>query len=107
VSYLRNLRASTNPNKENIKAVFGEVRTTKKFPIDFRKFSNNFEFSYLLSGLNVGSTVESNLIYSQRSFLPRASTLNLTAELFGHSVNFLEVCKSKSKVSVDNQLLLP
>jgi len=99
-SYLRNLRSSANPSKEKIKAVFGEVRTTKKFPVDFQKFSNNFEFSYLLGGLNIGSTVESNIIYSQRSYLPRASSLNLTTELFGHSVNFLEVCMSKmNKVS--------
>ncbi|PSN46736.1 Apolipophorin [Blattella germanica] len=90
VSYLRNLRASANPSKEKQKAVFGEIRTTKRFPIDFRKFSNNFEFSYLLGGANVGTTVESNVIYSQNSFLPRATTLNLTTEFFGHSVNLLE-----------------
>jgi hypothetical protein len=95
VSYLRNLRASTSPSKEHTKAVYGEIRTTKRFPLDFRKFSSNSEFSYLLGGLNLGNTIESNIIYSQRSFLPRASTLNLTTELFGHSVNFLEVCKLK------------
>jgi hypothetical protein len=93
VSYLRNLRASTNPSKEHIKAVYGEVRTTKRFPVDFRKFSHNFEFSYLLSGLNLGSTAESNVIYSQKSFLPRASTLNLTTVLFGNYLNLFEVCK--------------
>jgi hypothetical protein len=95
VSYLRNLRASTNPSKEDIRAVYGEIRTTKRFPVDLRKFSSNFEFSYLLGGPNLGSTIESNVIYSQRSFLPRATTLNLTTELFGHSINFLEVCKLK------------
>jgi hypothetical protein len=94
-SYLRNLRASTNPSKDRIKAVYGQIHATKRFPVDFRKFSTNFEFSYLLGGPNLGSTVESNLIYSQKSFLPRASTLNLTTELFGHSVNFLEVYKLK------------
>jgi hypothetical protein len=95
VSYLRNLRASTNPGKEHVKAVYGEVRSSKRFPVDFRKFSQNFEFSYLLGGLNTGSTVESNIIYSQRSFLPRASTLNLTTELFGRLTNVFEVCKLK------------
>lgn len=95
MSYLRNLRASTNPSKEHIKAVYGEVRTNKRFPVDLRKFSQNFEFSYLLGGLNTGSTVESNIIYSQRSFLPRASTLNLTTVLFGRLTNVFEVCKLK------------
>ena len=95
-SYLRNLRSSTNPSKEQTKAVFGEVRTTKRFPIDFRKFSSNSEFSYLLDGLNIGSTVESNVIFSQRSFLPRAVSLNLTTELFGHALNLFEVCMLKT-----------
>lgn len=97
VSYLIKLRASTNPGKEHIKAVYGEVRTNKRFPVDFRKFSHYFEFSYLLDGPNIGSTVESNIIYSQRSFLPRASTLNLTTVLFGRLTNVFEVCKLKIK----------
>ncbi|KAJ9587838.1 hypothetical protein L9F63_018710 [Diploptera punctata] len=90
-SYLRNLRATANPSKEHQKAVYGQIRSVKKFPIDLRKFSNNFEYSYLLGGMNVGTTAESNLIYSQKSFLPRVSTLNLTSEVFGHSINFLEL----------------
>lgn len=35
--------------------------------------------------------MEQTVIYSQDSFLPRSASLNLTAEVFGHSVNILEV----------------
>ena len=41
--------------------------------------------------LNAGAKVESNLIWSPKSFVPRSAMLNLTVDLFGHSVNFLEV----------------
>nr|CAD7581205.1 unnamed protein product [Timema californicum] len=91
VSHLRNLRATSNPEKQQAKEQLKEVRTTKRFPEDFRKFSHNIEFSYLLDGLNVGTTTESNVIFSQKSFLPRSASLNLTTEVFGHSFNLLEV----------------
>nr|CAD7199620.1 unnamed protein product [Timema douglasi] len=91
VSHLRNLRATSNPEKQQAKEQLKEVRTTKRFPEDFRKFSHNIEFSYLLDGINVGTTTESNVIFSQKSFLPRSASLNLTTEVFGHSFNLLEL----------------
>jgi hypothetical protein len=41
--------------------------------------------------LNVGGTVESNTIFSSQSYLPRSATLNLTLDLFGESVNLIEL----------------
>lgn len=35
--------------------------------------------------------MESNLIWSEKSFVPRSANLNLTLDLFGTSVNFLEL----------------
>lgn len=90
-SHLRNLRASTDPNKQDAKRHLGEIRSQKKFPEDFRKFSFNNEFSYNIDTLGLGSTVEQNVIYSQKSFVPRSVSLNLTNEIFGRSFNFLQV----------------
>lgn len=67
------------------------VKSTKKFPIDPRKYSFNSEFSYTVDSAGIGSAVESNVIYSQNSFIPRSTSLNLTTELFGHSFNFMEI----------------
>lgn len=91
MSHLRNLRASADPFKQSAKAHYGQIKPRVKFPEDFRKFSSNDEFSYYFDALGVGSTAESNLIYSQNSFVPRSASLNLTTELFGHSFNFLEI----------------
>lgn len=67
------------------------VKTAKKFPIDPRKYSFNTEFSYSIDSAGLGSSVESNVIYSQKSFLPRSTMLNLTGEYFGHTFNFFEI----------------
>ncbi|XP_046669451.1 LOW QUALITY PROTEIN: apolipophorins-like [Homalodisca vitripennis] len=91
VSHLRNIRASTNPEKQAAKAFLGNIISKKKFPFDQRKFSKNQELSYSLDALNVGAAGELNRIFSQKSFIYRSVSLNLTTQLFGHSVNLAEV----------------
>lgn len=91
ISHLRNLRASANPDREAAKAQLSNIKPTKRFPNDLRKFSRNFEVSTLIDLLNIGASAESNIIYSQRSFVPRSASLNLTTDIFGHSVNLFEV----------------
>ncbi|XP_011144506.2 apolipophorins [Harpegnathos saltator] len=90
-SHLRNLRASADPNKDAAKHHLSKIKSHNKFPEDFRKFSFNNELSYDMDNFGVGSAMESNVIYSQNSFVPRSVSLNLTTELFGRSFNFLEI----------------
>lgn len=90
-SHLRNLRASADPSRESARAYLGQIKPKRKFPDDVRKFSFNNELSYTLGALGLGSSTESNVIYSQSSFVPRSVSLNLTTELFGRSFNFLQL----------------
>ncbi|KAL6267909.1 hypothetical protein P5V15_000977, partial [Pogonomyrmex californicus] len=90
-SHLRNLRASVDPNKAEAKRHLGQIKPRTKFPEDFRKFSFNNELSYNMGGVGIGDSIESNVIYSQNSFVPRSINLNLTSEVFGRSFNFLEL----------------
>ncbi|XP_058796215.1 apolipophorins [Phymastichus coffea] len=90
-SHLRNLRATADPYKQNAKAYFGQIRPRTKFPEDFRKFSANDEISYDINAFGFASTAESNVIFSQNSFVPRSASVNLTTEIFGHSFNFFEL----------------
>lgn len=90
-SHLRNLRASTDPNKQNAKNHIGQVKPRTKFPEDFRKFSYNDELSYKIDALGMGSSVDQNVIYSQNSFVPRSVDLNVTVELFGRNMNLLSL----------------
>jgi hypothetical protein len=90
-SHLRNLRASADPSKAEAKRQFGLIKPRTRFPEDFRKFSFNNELSYNVGGIGIGSSMESNVIYSQNSFLPRSVSLNMSTEIFGRTFRFFEL----------------
>ncbi|XP_065351536.1 apolipophorins [Cloeon dipterum] len=91
-THLRNLRASANPDKAGAKAILSSISVpAKKYKYDYRRFSTNNELSFSLSKEGVAASAESNIIFSQNSFLPRSADLNLTANILGHSFNLLEV----------------
>lgn len=74
-----------------MKRIIGSEFLQNKWKTDVRKFSRNFEFSQFSNKYRVGGTAESNLIFSERSYLPRSAMLNLTFSLFGENVNLFEV----------------
>ncbi|KAK6621829.1 hypothetical protein RUM44_001636 [Polyplax serrata] len=90
-SHLRNLRSSYNPDKEYVREILYNVKPRKKFPFDVRKFSQNHEFSYNFDALSSSAAAETNVIFSQKSYLPRSVNLNLTVEVFGHAFNLFEL----------------
>ncbi len=89
-SHLATIRSSTDPKREAAREFFQDVRTEKEYPFDPRRYSFNREFSYAIDSVGFGSSIDTNVIYSQRSFLPRSGRLNFTGELFGNSFNVLE-----------------
>lgn len=90
-THLDSIKASTDPKREAARAHFRNLRTSKKFPFDPRRYSFNREVSYAIDSLGLGSAVDASVIYSQQSFLPRSVRLNVTGNLFGSSFNMLEV----------------
>jgi len=90
-THLTNLQQTASPAKASIRAILENVQLQKQFDLDKRKFSRNVEFSTFSELLNIGASVESNLIWSADSFVPRSAMLNLTVDVFGQSVNLLEV----------------
>ncbi|KAK6645660.1 hypothetical protein RUM43_001940 [Polyplax serrata] len=90
-SHLHNLLKSSALNKVEIQSLLMDKNLSEKFNMDRRKFSRNYEHSIFLDEYNVGGNVESNIIFSPKSYLPRSGMLNVTVDLFGRSVNVLEV----------------
>ncbi|PSN49824.1 hypothetical protein C0J52_08839 [Blattella germanica] len=90
-SHLNNLLKSSSPSKVEIQALLQDKDLVKKFRSDMRKYSHNYEGSMFFENYNLGGSYESNLIFSPKSYLPRSASLNLTVDLFGESVNVLEV----------------
>ncbi|XP_056009974.1 uncharacterized protein LOC125679922 [Ostrea edulis] len=90
-SHLTNLMESSSPLKQDIRSIMENEYLKKEFDMDKRKFSRNYEGSFFLEKINTGASVESNLIWSSKSFMPRSLMTNLTVDLFGRSVNILEI----------------
>lgn len=90
-THLNSIKASTDPKREATRGHFRNLRTSKKYPFDPRRYSFNREVSYAIDSLGLGSSVDSSVIYSQQSFLPRSVRLNMTGNVFGSAFNMLEV----------------
>ena len=74
-----------------MKRIIGSDALQNKWKSDVRKFSRNVEISHYFNEYKVGGTAEANLIFSEKSFIPRSLMLNLTLSLFGENINLFEV----------------
>lgn len=90
-SHLKNIAKSASPVRVAAQALLGDDDLNKKYRLDFRKFSRNFEHSLFFDEYNIGSSSDANLIFGTDSYLPRSASYNLTVDLFGESVNIFEV----------------
>lgn len=90
-SHLTNLMETSSPLKQSIRNIVSDEELKKEFDLEKLKYSRNYEASFFLEKLNTGASMDSNLIWSSKSFLPRSAMTNITFDLFGHSVNLLEI----------------
>ncbi|CAD5111637.1 DgyrCDS929 [Dimorphilus gyrociliatus] len=90
-THLTNLKETSDIFKSDIRRIVENQELKKNFDMDKRKFSRNIEISRYLEMLNLGAKAESNVIFSTQSFVPRSASLNLTVDMFGSSINLLEV----------------
>merc|ERR1739838_317567 len=90
-THLSNLQESGSHEKQWIRTLIGEDSLKTKFNSTAIQFSRNMETSFYMEELGLGSTVESNVIFSSNSFLPRSGMFNLSFDIFGESINFIEV----------------
>ncbi|XP_062546026.1 uncharacterized protein LOC134212310 [Armigeres subalbatus] len=90
-SHLTNIASSASPVRVEAQGLLADNDLGKKFRLDIRKFSRNYEHTMFFDEYNFGTTADANLVFSTDSYLPRTASLNLTADLFGESVNFLEL----------------
>nr|AGM37974.1 apolipophorin [Sinohyriopsis cumingii] len=90
-THLTNLQESSDSANQEVKAMLRDVIFEKEFDMDKRKFSRNYEASFFLEKLGTGAKIDSNLVWSAKSFIPRSASMNLTFDLFGSSINLFEV----------------
>ncbi|XP_011193604.1 apolipophorins isoform X1 [Zeugodacus cucurbitae] len=90
-SSLSAIRDSTDEHRANQRYHLGNIRITKHFAKDLRRYSFNDELSYRVDALGLSASSDYKLIYSQHGFLPRSATLNVSTEIFGTNFNVFEV----------------
>lgn len=90
-SHLKNLAKSASPVRVEAQGLLGDDDLGRKFNLDMRKFSRNFEHSLFFDQYNLGASSEANIIFGTDSFMPRSASLNFTIDLFGESVNVFEL----------------
>ncbi|KAH9496816.1 hypothetical protein Btru_010355 [Bulinus truncatus] len=90
-THLTNLMESSSPYKKALKEILNDEVLKRKSGINSSKHSGNYEISYFSEKFGLGASAESNVVWSSKSFLPRSSMVNLTVDIFGQSVQLLEL----------------
>lgn len=90
-SYIRNLKRTESPEKTKLKKLANKIHLERKFGKNPSKYSYNFEWSRFSENNNVGATVESNVIFSTSSYLPRSINTGLQVEIVGRKIDLFEV----------------
>ncbi|XP_054083621.1 apolipophorins [Zeugodacus cucurbitae] len=90
-SHLKNLAKSSSPLNIAVQSLLLDDDISNKYELDMRKFSRNYQQNLFFDEFNFGSTIDLNVIFGTESSLPRMMTFNFTSNLFGHSINFLEL----------------
>ncbi|KAJ8914493.1 hypothetical protein NQ315_002765 [Exocentrus adspersus] len=90
-THLNNLLKTSVPTKVEIQSLLSEKDLVKKFSSDIRKYSHNFEGSLYFDDYNLGSSYDSNVIFSTSSYVPRSVMFNFTVDMFGESLNIFEI----------------
>ncbi|KAG7296620.1 hypothetical protein JYU34_020436 [Plutella xylostella] len=91
-SHLNNLGQSSLPSRVEIQGLLsGNTVPQLDDTPDFRMFSTNYEQGVFFDQYNAGGNYEANVIFSPDSYIPRSVSLNLTIDMFGESINLLEL----------------
>ncbi|KAM3605075.1 uncharacterized protein V6R79_020226 [Siganus canaliculatus] len=88
-SHLTHLLRSEDPLKQTLIQSLPDDIISRDFEAEFLKYSS-YSDSTVSSGMGV-TNVETSLVFSPRSFLPRSASANLTVYFHGRAHNLLEV----------------
>ncbi|XP_023191574.1 uncharacterized protein LOC102233917 isoform X3 [Xiphophorus maculatus] len=88
-SHLTNILRSEDPVKQTLIQLLPDDIISRDFEAEFWKYSSYSDHTFV-SGFGI-KNLETSMIFSPKSFLPRAISANLTMYLHGRAHNLLEV----------------
>ncbi|CAL1268821.1 unnamed protein product [Larinioides sclopetarius] len=90
-THLTALSKSKHPERREIRDIVSNLYLMNKFASDARKFSTASEANFFLESIDSGIHVDSHLIFSTDSYLPRSAMFNLTVDIFGKTCNLFQI----------------
>jgi len=87
-SHQKNLRDSSDPHKRDVLPSNAPHFSEPSY--DWRK-SRNYEVSYLSEAINLGATLETDVIFPKNSQIPRSLTFNVSIPAFGKELQVVEI----------------
>ena len=91
LSHLNNLKESNWPLKEHLKKLLVKLNLPAEYESNIFKYSRNIAMSYNTPILGVGADINSNVVYTPESYIPRLMNLGLNMNLLGSFMNMGEV----------------
>ncbi|XP_044075986.1 uncharacterized protein LOC122887130 [Siniperca chuatsi] len=88
-SHLTNVLRSEDPMKQALIELLPDDIISRDFEAEFLKYSSYSDHT-VSSGMGI-TNVETSVVFSHKSFLPRSATANLTVYFHGRAHNLLEV----------------
>ncbi|KAG7227140.1 hypothetical protein INR49_013938 [Caranx melampygus] len=88
-SHLTNVLRSEDPMKQALIESLPDDIISRDFEAEFLKYSSYSDHT-VASGMGI-TNLETSLIFSPKSFLPRSATANLTVYFHGRATNLMEV----------------
>lgn len=90
-THLLALAKTKHPQRQAIRDIFSNLYLLNKYNSDARKFSTAREATFFLESIDSGFHVDTHLIFSTDSYLPRSAMFNLTVDVFGKTCNLFQV----------------
>nr|XP_043895928.1 uncharacterized protein LOC122778275 [Solea senegalensis] len=88
-SHLTNVLRSEDPMKQPLIESLPDDIISRDFEAEFLKYSS-YSDNTVASGIGI-TNIETSLIFSSKSFIPRSATVNLTVYFHGRAHNLLEL----------------
>ncbi|KAG8186038.1 hypothetical protein JTE90_007424 [Oedothorax gibbosus] len=87
---IKNMRKTSSQLKKNIKQLLNEIQVNPR-TVNYLENSKNIELSAFSEALNVGASIEADIVHSEESKIPRSLYSRFDLDVFDHNINFFEV----------------
>ncbi|XP_033098587.1 uncharacterized protein LOC117102434 [Anneissia japonica] len=90
-SFVKTLNYSSDPKNQEHREILRKSELFKEFQEDPRKFSRNIESSYFTESTDKSVTIETDVVFSSTSIIPRRVSVASRLNLFGFSIDLFEI----------------